>query len=84
MQPRLLPLVAAYVGGLVSHLRCRPADVASVTHSELAIIFFGIAGALVSLGAAGAGAGAGRRWRRRRWWRSSCGWPCSPPETPAA
>ena len=48
MQPQLLPLTAAYVGGLVFHLRCRPADVASVTPCELAIIFFGIAGALVS------------------------------------
>ena len=44
----LLPLVAAYAGGLVCHVRCRPDDVASVTHNELAIIFCGIAGALTS------------------------------------
>ena len=29
-------------------MRCRPDDVESVTTSELAIIFFGIAGALIS------------------------------------
>ncbi|HEY0388223.1 MAG TPA: prenyltransferase [Gaiellales bacterium] len=45
---QLLPLVAAYAAGLACHLRCRPSDVSSVTTSELAVIFFGIAGALVS------------------------------------
>lgn len=44
----LLPLVVAYAAGLACHLRTRPADVASVTTNELAVIFFGIAGALIS------------------------------------
>jgi 1,4-dihydroxy-2-naphthoate polyprenyltransferase len=47
-EPRLLPLVAAYAVGLQAHLRCRPADVESVTRSELVIIFAGIAGALTA------------------------------------
>jgi 1,4-dihydroxy-2-naphthoate polyprenyltransferase len=47
-QPRLLPLVVAYSAGLAMHVRCHPGDVASVTRCELAIIFFGIAGALIS------------------------------------
>jgi 1,4-dihydroxy-2-naphthoate octaprenyltransferase len=47
-QPRLIPLAVAYVGGLACHVRCRPDQVASVTTSELGIIFFGIAGALIS------------------------------------
>ena len=38
----------AYVTGLACHLRCRPGDVASVTTNEMGIIFFGIAGALIS------------------------------------
>jgi 1,4-dihydroxy-2-naphthoate polyprenyltransferase len=45
-EPRLLPLVAGYAIGLLAHLRCRPDDVESVTKSELAIIFAGIAAAL--------------------------------------
>ena len=45
-EPRLLPLVAGYVIGLLAHLRCRPGDVESVTKNELAIIFAGIAAAL--------------------------------------
>jgi 1,4-dihydroxy-2-naphthoate octaprenyltransferase len=44
----LLPLVVAYTAGLLCHIRTRPADVASVTGNELAVIFFGIAGALIS------------------------------------
>ena len=48
LEPRLLPLAVAYAVGLGFHVRCRPGDVGSVTSSELAIIFFGIAGALVS------------------------------------
>lgn len=47
-QPRVAPLALAYAGGLALHLRCRPGDVGSVTRCELGIIFFGIAGALVS------------------------------------
>jgi hypothetical protein len=47
-QPRLAPLVLAYAAGLALHIRCRPDDLASVTRSELGIIFFGIAGALVA------------------------------------
>src|SRR6185437_11162172 len=47
-EPKLIPLAVAYVVGLVCHLRCRPDDVASVTTNEMGIIFFGIAGALVS------------------------------------
>jgi|1186.fasta_scaffold02344_2 1,4-dihydroxy-2-naphthoate octaprenyltransferase len=47
-RPAVLPLVAAYAVGLVAHVRCEPADVGSVTRSELAIIFAGISGALVS------------------------------------
>jgi 1,4-dihydroxy-2-naphthoate polyprenyltransferase len=47
-QPRLLPLVAGYAVGLYAHLRCRPDDVESVTHCELAIIFSGIAAALIA------------------------------------
>jgi len=47
-QPRLLPLVFGYAIGLVAHLRCRPADVESVTMCETVIIFAGIASALVA------------------------------------
>ncbi|HZI36083.1 MAG TPA: prenyltransferase [Gaiellales bacterium] len=47
-EPKLIPLAVAYVVGLVCHLRCRPDDVASVTTNEMGIIFFGIAGALIS------------------------------------
>jgi len=47
-QPRLAPLVVAYAAGLMLHVRCRPGDVGSVTKCELGIIFFGIAGALIS------------------------------------
>jgi 1,4-dihydroxy-2-naphthoate octaprenyltransferase len=47
-QPRFVPLAVAYAAGLVVHARCRPDDVASVTRCELGIIFFGIAGALVT------------------------------------
>ena len=65
----LLPLAAAYALGLAAHLRCRPDDVESVTRSELAIIFAGIGGALLSAAllvpalalAALARRGAGRR-----------------------
>jgi 1,4-dihydroxy-2-naphthoate octaprenyltransferase len=46
MQPRLLPLVAGYAAGLLSHMRCRPGDVASVTANETVIIFAGIVAAL--------------------------------------
>jgi 1,4-dihydroxy-2-naphthoate polyprenyltransferase len=45
-QPRLLPLVFGYAVGLAAHLRCRPADVESVTMCETVIIFAGIASAL--------------------------------------
>jgi 1,4-dihydroxy-2-naphthoate polyprenyltransferase len=45
-QPRLLPLVVGYAIGLGAHLRCRPADVESVTMCETVIIFAGIASAL--------------------------------------
>jgi 1,4-dihydroxy-2-naphthoate octaprenyltransferase len=48
VHPELLPLVAAYAAGLACQIRCRPSDVASVTTNELAVIFFGIAGALLS------------------------------------
>jgi 1,4-dihydroxy-2-naphthoate octaprenyltransferase len=47
-EPKLTPLAVAYVVGLACHLRCRPDDVASVTTNEMGIIFFGIAGALIS------------------------------------
>ena len=47
-EPKLIPLAMAYLVGLVCHLRCRPDDVASVTTNEMGIIFFGIAGALIS------------------------------------
>ena len=47
-QPRLLPLVFGYAIGLVAHVRCRPAEVESVTMCETAIIFAGIASALVA------------------------------------
>lgn len=47
-EPKLIPLAVAYVVGIVCHLRCRPDDVASVTTNEMGIIFFGIAGALIS------------------------------------
>jgi len=45
-QPRLLPLVFGYAIGLAAHLRCRPAEVESVTMCETVIIFAGIASAL--------------------------------------
>jgi hypothetical protein len=48
LEPRLLPPVAGYAVGLYAHRRWRPDDVESVTHRELAIIFTGIAGALVA------------------------------------
>jgi 1,4-dihydroxy-2-naphthoate octaprenyltransferase len=48
LQPRLAPLAGAYAIAIVVHLRCRPDDVESVTRSELAVIFLGISGALVS------------------------------------
>ncbi len=48
MQPRLAPMVVAYAAAVVVHARCQPGDVESVTRSELAVIFLGIAGALVS------------------------------------
>ena len=44
----LAPLAVAYAAGLVCHIRTRPDDVASVTGNELAVIFFGISGALIS------------------------------------
>ena len=44
----LVALALAYVVGLAAHLRCRPDDVGSVTRNELAIIFCGIVGALLS------------------------------------
>jgi 1,4-dihydroxy-2-naphthoate octaprenyltransferase len=47
-EPKLTPLAVAYVVGLACHVRCRPDDVASVTTNEMGIIFFGIAGALIS------------------------------------
>jgi hypothetical protein len=47
-EPLLLPLVIAYVGGLAAHVACDPADLASVTSRELAVIVCGVAGALVS------------------------------------
>ena len=47
-QPRLAPLVVTYAIAIAVHLRCRPDDVESVTRSELAVIFLGISGALVS------------------------------------
>jgi 1,4-dihydroxy-2-naphthoate octaprenyltransferase len=47
-QPRLLPLVCGYAIGLVAHVRCRPAEVESVTMCETVIIFAGIASALVA------------------------------------
>ena len=47
-QPQLLALTVAYVAGLACQVRTRPDDVASVTTNELAVIFFGIAGALIS------------------------------------
>ena len=43
-----MALALAYVVGLAAHLRCRPDDVGSVTRNELAIIFCGIVGALLS------------------------------------
>jgi hypothetical protein len=75
-EPKLTPLAVAYAVGLACHLRCRPDDVASVTTNEMGIIFFGIAGALISaallapaLARAGAAStrsdGAPWRWRRR-------------------
>jgi 1,4-dihydroxy-2-naphthoate octaprenyltransferase len=51
LEPRLVPLAAGYALGLVAHLRCRPADVGSVTRCELAVIASGIGGALVSAAA---------------------------------
>lgn len=48
LEPRLLPPVAGYAAGLYARLRCRPDDVESVTHCELAIIFSGIAAGLVA------------------------------------
>src|SRR5207248_5627735 len=48
LQPQLVALALAYVVGLAAHLRCRPDDVGSVTRNELAIIFCGIVGALLS------------------------------------
>jgi 1,4-dihydroxy-2-naphthoate octaprenyltransferase len=47
-EPRLAPMAGAYAVAIVVHQRCRPADVESVTRSELAVIFLGIAGALAS------------------------------------
>jgi 1,4-dihydroxy-2-naphthoate octaprenyltransferase len=47
-EPLLLPLAIAYVGGLAAHVACDPADLASVTSRELAVIACGVAGALVS------------------------------------
>ena len=47
-QPRLAPLVVTYAIAIVVHVRCRPDDVESVTRSELAVIFLGISGALLS------------------------------------
>ena len=47
-QPRLAPLVVAYAIAIAVHIRCRPDDVESVTRSELAVIFLGISGALLS------------------------------------
>jgi 1,4-dihydroxy-2-naphthoate octaprenyltransferase len=46
--PMLAALPVAYAVGLRAHLRCRPDDVLSVTRCELAVIFAGISGALVS------------------------------------
>jgi len=48
IEPRLLPLAGCYALGLGAHLRCRPDDVESVTKSEMAVIFAGISGALIS------------------------------------
>jgi hypothetical protein len=48
IEPALLALPIAYAVGLAAHLRCRPADVVSVTRCELAVIFAGISGALLS------------------------------------
>jgi 1,4-dihydroxy-2-naphthoate octaprenyltransferase len=48
VQPRLLPLVAGYAVGLLAQVRCKPADVASVTAAEMQVILAGIAAALVA------------------------------------
>jgi len=45
-EPLLLPLVVAYLGGLWAHVVCDPADLASVTNRELAVIACGVVGAL--------------------------------------
>jgi 1,4-dihydroxy-2-naphthoate octaprenyltransferase len=48
IEAALVALPIAYAVGLAAHLRCRPADVVSVTRCELAVIFAGISGALLS------------------------------------
>ena len=45
-EPLLLPLVIAYLAGLVAHVACDPADPVSVTQRELAVIACGVIGAL--------------------------------------
>jgi 1,4-dihydroxy-2-naphthoate polyprenyltransferase len=45
-EPLLLPLVIAYLGGVAAQVNCDPADLASVTRSELAVIACGVVGAL--------------------------------------
>jgi 1,4-dihydroxy-2-naphthoate octaprenyltransferase len=47
-EPRLCPLAAAAALALPAHLRCDPADVASVTKAEFQVIGLGIAGALAA------------------------------------
>ena len=47
-EPRLLPLAVGAALALPVHVRCDPADVASVTSAEFRVIGLGIVGALAS------------------------------------